>query len=87
MHLKNEDHGFCEYIFSLNDKLLMHATGVDVKSGSIFCRECDDFIYDATMDSIYLSTVVSAEEKQTKFQGLSELNKWQTYRTDNDEYS
>jgi ubiquitin carboxyl-terminal hydrolase 22/27/51 len=53
----------------------MHATGVDVKSGSIFCRECDDFVYDAAIDSIYLSTVVSAEEKQTKFQGLPEWNK------------
>jgi ubiquitin carboxyl-terminal hydrolase 22/27/51 len=52
----------------------MHATGVDVKSGSIFCAECNDFIYDAEMDNICLSTVVSAEEKQTKFQGLPELN-------------
>lgn len=51
-HLKDEDHRFC----------------VDVKSGSIFCTECDDFIYDAAMDGIYLSTVVSAEEKHTKFQ-------------------
>jgi hypothetical protein len=28
------------------------------------------------MDSMYLSTVVSAEEKQTKFQGLRETHKW-----------
>lgn len=44
-------------------------SGVDVKSGSIFCSECDDFIYDAAVDNLNLLTVVSAEEKQTRFQG------------------
>ncbi|KZP22628.1 cysteine proteinase [Athelia psychrophila] len=51
-HLKDSNHGYC----------------VDVKTGTIFCADCDDFIYDPAMESIHLSTVVSAEEKQTKFQ-------------------
>ncbi|TFK34607.1 cysteine proteinase [Crucibulum laeve] len=51
-HLKDKDHTFC----------------ADVKTGSVFCSECDDFIYDAKLDEIYLSAVILAEEKQTKFQ-------------------
>jgi len=51
-HLKNSGHQFC----------------ADVKSGSVFCSKCDDFIYDAALDDIYLSVVVTAEEKQTRFQ-------------------
>jgi hypothetical protein len=30
---------------------------------------CDDFIYDSKVDEMHLAAVVSAEEKQTKFQG------------------
>ena len=30
---------------------------------------CDDFIYDSKVDEMHLTAVVSAEEKQTKFQG------------------
>jgi hypothetical protein len=30
---------------------------------------CDDFIYDGKVDEMHLAAVVSAEEKQTKFQG------------------
>lgn len=44
--------------------------GADTKTGSIFCAECQDFIYDPKVDEIYLAAVVMAEEKQTKFQGL-----------------
>jgi ubiquitin carboxyl-terminal hydrolase 22/27/51 len=43
--------------------------GADVKSGNIFCSQCDNFIYDAVLDSVFLNTVISAEEKQTRFQG------------------
>jgi ubiquitin carboxyl-terminal hydrolase 22/27/51 len=35
------------------------------------------------MDGIYLSTVVSAEEKHTKFQGLPQFDKRRSYQTDN----
>jgi hypothetical protein len=44
-------------------------TGADIKTGAVFCRQCNDFIYDAKLDEIYVSTVVAAEEKLTKFQG------------------
>jgi ubiquitin carboxyl-terminal hydrolase 22/27/51 len=37
----------------------------------VFCRQCNNFIYDAKLDEIYTSTVVAAEEKLTKFQGDS----------------
>lgn len=43
--------------------------GADVKSGSIFCFECRDFIYDAKVDELFLASVVSAEEQETRFQG------------------
>lgn len=40
-----------------------------MKLGSVFCSECDDFIYDGTFDGIYHATVLNVEEKATKFQG------------------
>ncbi|KAJ7266551.1 hypothetical protein C8J57DRAFT_1328141 [Mycena rebaudengoi] len=52
-HLQESQHIFC----------------ADVKSGSVYCFECKDFIYDAKVDELYLASVVSAEEEQTKFQG------------------
>ncbi|KAH7911361.1 hypothetical protein BJ138DRAFT_1135452 [Hygrophoropsis aurantiaca] len=51
-HLKEAGHAFC----------------VESRSGSIFCVECDDFIYDKTMDELYLSTVIAVEERETNFQ-------------------
>ncbi|KAJ6524236.1 hypothetical protein DFH09DRAFT_1264332 [Mycena vulgaris] len=51
-HLQESQHTFC----------------ADVKSGSIFCFECRDFIYDAKVDELYLASIVSAEEEQTRFQ-------------------
>ncbi|KAG1830548.1 hypothetical protein EV424DRAFT_1578450, partial [Suillus variegatus] len=55
-HLKETVHTFC----------------VDAKSGSVFCSECDDFVFDDTIDDLYLSTVLSVEEQKTKFQGSRE---------------
>ncbi|KAF9007408.1 cysteine proteinase [Cyathus striatus] len=51
-HLSDEGHTFC----------------ADVKSGSVFCSECDDFIYDPRIDDAYVTAVITAEERQTKFQ-------------------
>ncbi|OJA12768.1 hypothetical protein AZE42_07914 [Rhizopogon vesiculosus] len=45
-----------------------HTFSADAKSGSVFCSECDDFIFDDTIDDLYLATVVSVEERNTKFQ-------------------
>ncbi|KAF8151031.1 hypothetical protein B0H34DRAFT_731104 [Crassisporium funariophilum] len=51
-HLRDTGHDFC----------------VDPKSGYIFCSACDDFVYEARLEETYLTTVVTAEEKQTRFQ-------------------
>ncbi|KAG9316072.1 hypothetical protein JVU11DRAFT_3740 [Chiua virens] len=51
-HLHESGHSFC----------------VDTRSGSVFCADCDDFIYDATLGSVHLSTVILIEEKMTRFQ-------------------
>lgn len=51
-HLKDEGHFFC----------------ADVKLGLLFCIECDDFIYDATIDSLFNSTVLAVEESNSHFQ-------------------
>ena len=48
--------------------------GVDTRSGSVFCADCDDFIYDAAIDGVYLSTVVLIEEQMTQFQGKHVLD-------------
>jgi ubiquitin carboxyl-terminal hydrolase 22/27/51 len=46
-------------------------TGVDVKTGSVFCFVCRDFIYHAKIDELYLTSIVTAEEEQTRFHGRS----------------
>lgn len=51
-HLKETGHTFC----------------TDTKSGSVFCSECEDFVFDDTIDELHLSTVLSVEEQSTKFQ-------------------
>lgn len=47
--------------------------GVDTKSGSLFCAECENFIYDAEIDDFHLSTILFVEEKQSHFQGARHL--------------
>lgn len=44
--------------------------GLDVKSGCLFCAICNDFIYDGTIDGVYTTSVLHAEEKNTRFQGV-----------------
>lgn len=51
-HLKETGHTFC----------------TDTKSGSVFCSECEDFVFDDTIDELYLAAVLSVEEQSTKFQ-------------------
>ncbi|KAI0076195.1 cysteine proteinase [Panus rudis PR-1116 ss-1] len=51
-HLSEAGHTFC----------------VDSKSGSIFCAECDDIVYDATIADVYRSTTLAVEERFTSFQ-------------------
>lgn len=43
------------------------ASGADVKSGSVFCLDCDDIIVDETFEGICRSTTLHMEEKETKF--------------------
>ncbi|KDR78670.1 hypothetical protein GALMADRAFT_244157 [Galerina marginata CBS 339.88] len=62
-HLKEAGHQFC----------------VDAKTGSLFCTECDDFVYDAKVERIHLAATVSAEEKLPKYQASKSLR--ETYRT------
>lgn len=45
-----------------------HSFAADSKTGSVFCAECSNFIYDPRLDEIHLAAVLAAEEKQTQFQ-------------------
>ncbi|KAF6756816.1 hypothetical protein DFP72DRAFT_963469, partial [Ephemerocybe angulata] len=56
-HLRHAKHMFC----------------ADVKSGRVYCSLCDDFIYDPRMEDVYTRTIVSAEEKETRFQESGKL--------------
>lgn len=49
--------------------LIFLGAGTDAKTGSVFCIQCNDFIFDSKLNEVYLTTVVMAEEKHTKFQG------------------
>ncbi|KAI0784536.1 cysteine proteinase [Abortiporus biennis] len=51
-HLDDDGHDFC----------------VDAKSGAIFCRECDDFVYYDTIDNVHSAAVLAVEEANTTFQ-------------------
>ena len=48
---------------------LIPCSGLNVKLGSLFCIECDDFVHDTTVDSLFHASVLSVEEKDTNFQG------------------
>ncbi|PCH42519.1 cysteine proteinase [Wolfiporia cocos MD-104 SS10] len=48
-HLDDNQHGFC----------------IDVRSGSLFCSACDDFVYDNAFDRAMSTATLSAEEKNT----------------------
>ncbi|KAI0058599.1 cysteine proteinase [Artomyces pyxidatus] len=61
-HMKDEDHTFC----------------VDVKLGAVFCIDCDDFIYEPDLESLFHATVLSVEERGTRFQ-ISKRGR-ETYR-------
>lgn len=59
------------FVFRTEDMPTEQTPGADTKSGRLFCSLCDDFIYDPAMEELYTRTVVSAEEKETHFQGMS----------------
>ncbi|KAH9925470.1 cysteine proteinase [Amylocystis lapponica] len=45
-----------------------HDLCADVKTGSVFCSKCDDFVYDSSMSHAYSAAAIAAEEKTTTFQ-------------------
>ena len=47
--------------------LVLSILGADVKTGSIYCSECDNLISDATFEELFQSTTLHIEEKETKF--------------------
>ncbi|KAI5995829.1 hypothetical protein F5J12DRAFT_907170 [Pisolithus orientalis] len=51
-HLADSRHPFC----------------VDTKSGSLFCSQCNNFVYNVMFEDLYLSTILLVEEQQTRFQ-------------------
>lgn len=48
-----------------------HAFFVDLTSGSIFCSECDDFVYSNRLDQAYALALLSAEEQVARFKATS----------------
>ncbi|OJT03355.1 Ubiquitin carboxyl-terminal hydrolase 22 [Trametes pubescens] len=42
--------------------------GADIKTGYVFCIECDDFVYDGTFNRLFRATTIAAEEKATAFE-------------------
>ena len=51
--------------FSLN----LEPAGTDVKTGYVFCIECEDFVYDSTFERLQKLTKLAEEEKATVFEG------------------
>jgi ubiquitin carboxyl-terminal hydrolase 22/27/51 len=48
--------------------------GVDTQLGVVFCRECQDVIYDPTLDNFYQKLVLAVEERETKHLGTLHLS-------------
>lgn len=44
-----------------------------MKTGSVFCMECDDIIADETFEDLFHSTTLHIEEKETKFISMGYL--------------
>ncbi|VDC04805.1 unnamed protein product [Peniophora sp. CBMAI 1063] len=45
----------------------IHYFGVDTNTGAVFCSECDDFIYEPTLDTAYKRTLLAVDEKNAHF--------------------
>jgi len=45
------------------------SAGVDTQLGVVFCRDCQDVIYDPTLDDLYQKLVLGVEERETKHLG------------------
>ncbi|PPQ95457.1 hypothetical protein CVT26_008476 [Gymnopilus dilepis] len=56
-HLKTSGHQFC----------------VDSRSGSVYCTECEDFIYNHKLEKLQLRATVAAEEKLSKAQSSKSI--------------
>ncbi|EJD06815.1 cysteine proteinase [Fomitiporia mediterranea MF3/22] len=61
-HMKDLNHQFC----------------ADVKTGSVFCIECDDMIADDTFEELFHATTLHVEEKETTF--VSQRKRRETYK-------
>ncbi|KZO89901.1 cysteine proteinase [Calocera viscosa TUFC12733] len=49
-----------------------HTFAVDAKSGMIFCKSCNDFIYNKDMDERFEQTLLAVEERRTPFQSAQD---------------
>ncbi|KAI0327836.1 cysteine proteinase [Cubamyces sp. BRFM 1775] len=56
-HLQDTGHDFC----------------TDVKTGYVFCIECEDFVYDSTFERLQKLTKLAEEEKATVFEASKRL--------------
>jgi ubiquitin carboxyl-terminal hydrolase 22/27/51 len=68
-HLKADNHRFCVSALSIFVSLLNLWTGVDTQLGAVFCKECQDMIYEPKLDDIYQQVVLAVEERETKLLG------------------
>ncbi|KAG8764897.1 hypothetical protein FRC12_007813 [Ceratobasidium sp. 428] len=48
-------------------RLVGHSFFIDLISGSIFCSECDDFVYSNRLDQAFTLAVLSAEDQVARF--------------------
>jgi Zn-finger in ubiquitin-hydrolases and other protein len=68
-HLKDDNHRFCTSTCQPFGSFLKLHSGVDTQLGVVFCKECQDMIYDPSLDNIYQKIVLAIEERETKLLG------------------
>jgi hypothetical protein len=68
-HLHQSQHNFCMSIHYASTTNLISRQGIDVKSGSLFCSGCNDFIYSEAVEKLRVSLGAAVVDKQSRTKG------------------
>ncbi|KAJ3490850.1 hypothetical protein NLI96_g1109 [Meripilus lineatus] len=67
-HVLSRDVGQKATSGNISSRQVTISVGVDAKSGAIFCRECDDFVYNGNILDAFTQASLNVEERSTGFE-------------------
>jgi ubiquitin carboxyl-terminal hydrolase 22/27/51 len=79
--MSDEDHLLCARLSRITSERVANnrRIGADAKTGAVFCVECNDFVYDRELEETRRAAVLSAEERETRFQCEYSISKRSSY--------